>query len=398
MPNIPVKNCCGCTACLNACPVSAISMKPNNEGFLYPVVDESLCVNCNKCEKACPITNPPALAETFADCVIAQNSDDRVLDESTSGGFVDALCKYVLNDVGGYVAGVAYDDAFMPHHKIVDTYEKAKAFRNSKYAQSDLGDVFGRILSLLKDGQTVMFVGTPCQAAGLKSFVDKVDKYDGNLITVDLVCRSIPSPKLWREYLNWQEASHGAEIKQVVCRKKTYGYHSGALEIDFKNGKHYSGSNRVDYYMKSFHKDICSRRSCYDCQFKTRHRCSDFTVFDSWRPQEVTSPAVIDNDRGFSNVLVHTSKGKDILLGMKDVHLYSADPDKLLSGMGSMIDTSIKFKKERDSFYADLDEYGFHKTVKRYTHVGIKDRVIELLKPAYYIIKKYRIGRPKKRE
>ncbi len=337
--------------------------------------------------------NPPTLPDAFADCAIAQNKDAQVLNESTSGGFVDALFRYVLNDIGGYVAGVAFDREFMPHHKIVDTYEDAAAFRNSKYAQSDMGEVFRKILHLLKDGQTVMFVGVPCQVAGLKAFVGK---YDQNLITVDLVCRSIPSPKLWRKYLDWQIARYGSDIKKVVCRKKTYGYHSGALEIDFENGKHYAGSNRVDYYMKSFHKDICSRRSCYNCQFKTRHRCSDFTVFDSWRPYAATTPPIVDNDKGFSNVLVHTTKGKDILQKLNGIDLYPANADKLLSVMGSMVESSIKPKKERETFYADLDTYGFYKTVKRYSRVSVKDRVIELSKPVRYAFKHRFMGKNKK--
>lgn len=395
MPHIPVENCCGCTACRHACPVSAIRMEPDQEGFYHPVVDMSLCCNCHKCEQVCPITNPPALPDAFADCVVAQSRDEQVLDESTSGGFADALCRYVLEDVGGYVAGVAFDDAFMPHHQIVDSYEAAKAFRNSKYAQSDLGDVFQHILRLLEDGQTVMFVGTPCQAAGLKSFVGK---HDQNLITVDLVCRSIPSPKLWRKYLDWQMNRHGANITRIACRKKTYGYHSGALEIDFANGKHYAGSNRVDYYMKSFHKDICSRRSCYDCPFKTRHRCSDFTVFDSWHPHAATTPPIVDNDKGFSGVLVHTVKGKDILHRLKGIDLYPADADKLLTGTGGMADTSIKPKKERETFYIDLDTYGFYKTVKRYSHVSLKDRAIESAKPVRYAFKRHAMGKHKNKE
>ena len=392
MPHIPVKDCCGCTACMHACPSSAIRMQPDQEGFLHPVVDLSLCSNCSKCERVCPITNPPKSHDTFADCVIAQNRSAEVLDESTSGGFVDALCRYVLEDVGGCVVGVAFDEEFLPYHKIVDTYDDAKAFRNSKYAQSELGNVFQQILLLLKDGRTVMFIGTPCQVAGLKSFVGNNDQ---NLITVDLVCRSIPSPKLWRRYLEWQSARYGAEIKKVVCRKKTYGYHSGALEIDFSNGKHYVGSNRVDYYMKSFHKDICSRRSCYECKFKSRHRCSDFTVFDSWRPHTVTTPPIIDNDKGFSNVLVHSLKGKAILQGLKEIDLYPSDADRLLSVMGSMVSNSIKMQKERETFYIDLDAYGFYKTVKRYSRVSMKDRVIESAKPIWYIIKRRIKGEPK---
>ena len=390
LPQIPVNNCCGCTACASICPTKAIHMRPNQEGFLYPEIDIDRCCNCNKCEKACPIINPPELPDAFEGCAVAQSCDNQVLNESTSGGFVDTLCKYVLDDIGGYVCGVEFDSEFMPRHRIVHTYEEAKAFRNSKYAQSNLDGVFSDILRLLREEKTVMFIGTPCQVAGLKTYLG-ID-YD-NLITVDLVCRSIPSPKLWRMYLEWQKKRYGSDIKKVVCRKKTYGYHSGALEIDFENGKHYAGSNRVDYYMKSFHKDICSRLSCYDCQFKTKHRCSDFTVFDSWRPDTVVKRPFVDNDRGYSNILVHTVKGKGIMYHLNGIDLNITDTERLLSVMGSMIAASVKYPKERDTFYKELEVVGFYKTVKRYVCVSVKDRVIEWAKPIRYVFKQRKIVR-----
>ncbi len=382
--NIPVNNCCGCTACYNACPSSAIQMISDNEGFYYPTVDTNKCCECSVCERVCPINNPPRISDSFADCIIAQHKDRCVLDESTSGGFVDALCEYVTEKCNGYVVGVCYDAEFLPVHKLVKTYEEAKAFRNSKYAQSYLGDIFTQLRDLLDNKETVMFVGTPCQVAGLKAFLRK--DYE-KLITVDMVCRSIPSPKLWREYLKWQENRYQSKVKNVVCRKKTYGYHSGTLQIKFKNGKIYNGSNRVDCFMKAFHSDICSMPSCYECHFKTRHRCSDFTVFDCWRPNKVKAD-IIDNDYGFSNVLVHTDKGKVLLPNLNKVCLYHVDPEELLEVMGSMITKSIEQKNARKIFYSTLNKNGFIKTTKKFCNPTITDKLIETAKPIVYYRKK----------
>lgn len=384
MLNIPVKNCCGCTACYNICPKSAIQMSADSEGFLYPNVDEAKCVGCGACEKVCPIVHQPTLHEAYADCVVAQSNSNDVLDESTSGGFIDALYKYVLDECGGYAVGVAYNHEFLPIHVITDSYERAKEFRNSKYAQSDLGNVFKNIRELLGKGKRVMFVGTPCQVAGLKTFLSK--EYE-NLITVDLVCRSIPSPKLWRKYLDWQEERRNAKITKVVCRKKTYGYHSGALEIEFENGKHYAGSNRVDYYMKSFHHDLCSRPSCYDCRFKTKHRCSDFTVFDCWNPHAVAMSELTDNDRGYSNVIVHSEKGKDILSNIQNSVLVKADPEKMFAFTGGMESTSIRYNPRRAMYYTDVNSLGFEKAVRKHITVTAMDYLIESLKPVRYYIK-----------
>ena len=284
MLQIPVRDCCGCTACMNACPNAAIEMKEDFEGFCYPELDKSRCIECGACEKVCPILNPSKLPDKIHRCVVSRHNTLDVLEESTSGGFMDALAEHILDEYQGYVCGVAYNDKFIPVHKIVSNRQESIAFRNSKYAQSVLGDTFCRIKQLLKQEQYVLFIGTPCQVAGLKSYLKK--EYN-TLLTADIVCRSIPSPLLWREYIKWQENKYKSSVVKVSCRKKTYGYHSGALEIDFANGRHYAGSNRVDYFMKCFHKDVCSRPSCYDCRFKTLHRCSDFTVFDSWRPDEI---------------------------------------------------------------------------------------------------------------
>ena len=384
MPKLPVEMCCGCTACSSICQQSAIMMQPNAEGFSYPVVDPELCVSCGLCEKVCPILCKPAVSDTYTRCVVARNTNNEVLKESTSGGFIDALITHVLRSENGYAAGVGYDENFLPVHSITSAYEDAAAFRNSKYAQSYLGDTFIRIKALLTEGAKVIFVGTPCQVAGLKSYLRK--EYN-NLVTVDLVCRSIPSPKLWRKYLDWQENRHHGKIRSVSCRKKTYGYHSGALEIEFDNGKRYAGSNRVDLYMKSFHHDICSRRSCYDCQFKTIHRCSDFTVFDSWNPALVTNEPMEDDDRGYSNVLVHTEKGRGILEAMEGIRYLDANPEKMFEFTGGMERKSVRCPEARETFYNQLNDNEFETAVRQFVKVTWLDLVIERLKPVRTILR-----------
>lgn len=385
MPNIPVKNCCGCTACYAACPQKAITMEPDFEGFLYPAVNAEMCCECGLCERVCPLLSPLKLPEEFAACAVARTTKEEVLQQSTSGGFVDVLCEYITETCDGVAVGVAFDESFVPVHKIACTYEEAKAFRNSKYAQSELGDTFTQIKNMLKQNQTVLFIGTPCQVGGLKTYLQT--DYE-NLYTVDLVCRSIPSPKLWKEYLNFQEKKYKSKIKSLSCRKKTYGYHRGTLEIEFENGKRYRGSNRVDYYMKAFHKDICSRPSCYACGFKTKHRCSDFTVFDCWKPHLVTNLAIVDDDKGYSNVLVHTPKGEKLLYKLTNVVMHPSDSEKLFCVMGSMVDKTIFMQHQRKEFYKDLEKSGFERTAKKYVPISTKDRLIEGSKPIRYFWKK----------
>ena len=385
MPQIPVLNCCGCTACYNACEKMAITMTPSSEGFLYPKVNQTLCCECKKCEAVCPINNPPTLSEKFFGGFVAQSNSDEVLNQTTSGGFIDALYKYFTETVGGYAVGVSFDENFLPTHKIVKSYSDCIQFRNSKYAQSNLSDVFSKIKTLLLNDEKVLFVGTPCQVAGLKSFLNNDFE---NLITVDLVCRSVPSAKLWRSYLDWPEKGYNSKPIKVYCRKKTYGYHSGTLEILFENGKRYNGSNRVDYFMKAFHSDKCSRHSCYSCNFKTKHRCSDFTVFDSWQPEKVATQKICDNNKGFSNVVVHSAKGSQIITQIGGINLVNADVEKMFQFTGGMESNSVKKPADRNEFYNSIEKLGFEKGIKKHIKVTVKDRLIEKAKPIWYGVKK----------
>lgn len=388
MPEIPVKNCCGCTACSQICPVRAIEMISDDEGFLYPTIQKNLCIGCGRCEQVCPVICPPKVPEEYAGAVVARHISDDVLEECTSGGFIDALNHHVLEHKNGFAVGVGYDERFLPTHQIADTCEQVCQFRNSKYAQSDLSDIFRRISVLLEQGNCVVFTGTPCQAAGLKTYLGK--EYE-NLILVDLVCRSVPSPKFWNAYLRWQENRAGSNIAAVACRKKTYGYHSGALEIRFQNGKRYAGSNRVDWFMKTFHHDRCARPSCYDCPFKTKMRCTDFTVFDCWYPDLVAKEPVGDDDRGFSNVLIHTPKGQKLLEEMNNIRWVNAEPEKMFRYTGGMESKSIDLPAERKTFYQDLEMLGFRKTVGKYERVSWFDRGVEALKPVRrFVLKKRR--------
>lgn len=380
------EKCCGCTACASICPVNAITMTPDEEGFLYPVVDEVRCVDCGRCETVCPIVQKFKLPEDHVGAFVAQSKEKEILNECTSGGFADAANRYVIECLDGCAIGVAFDDAFLPSHTIADSYHEAKKFRNSKYAQSDLRGVFPRVRQLLENGKVVLFTGTPCQVAGLKSFLKKDFT---NLICIDLVCRSVPSPRLWREYLEWQEQKYNSKIGSIACRKKTYGYHSGALEIEFENGRHYSGSNRVDYYMKLFHHDVCARPSCYSCAFKTQHRCSDITLFDSWNAAKIADEAFMDNDLGFTNVLVHTKKGHELVKKIESVRYYETTPEKMFRYTGGMEKNSVIKPETRESFYSDLGKMGFFDTAKKYVSVTMIDILIERLKPFKYALQKY---------
>lgn len=371
--------CCGCTACASICPKKCISMKPDEEGFLYPEVDGNLCVDCGLCEKVCPIIKPADVINDKTEAVAIQLQDDRELYESASGGFFTAISKYVI-DNGGLVCGALYDKDINVKHCLVSSLEECNSFRGSKYVQSNLEDTFTRIKDALQQNCMVCFSGMPCQVSGLKKYLGC--EYE-NLITIDLVCAGVPSPKLWRAYLDNQEKIHDSKVKYANFRNKTYGYQCSTLKLEFENGRIYSKSGRIDPMMRFFVSGIAKRPSCYECGFKGVERCSDFTLFDAWHAKELTGKK--DNDKGYTSVIIHTNKAEKIFDKISDSLVsYPIDLHQAIKLDGVMINGQPKKHAQRDAFYTTLDKYGIDKCIQSYAKVTIKDRVLEKVKPLLY--------------
>lgn len=378
--------CCGCTACYSSCPQKAIQMQPDREGFLYPSIDKSLCVQCGICEKICPVLNKPSVPETVPVSYVVRTKNEGELLESTSGGFVSPLFRYVTGK-GGYVCAATYDEDFKVRHMIFKDDLELQQIRGSKYVQSSLDDVFRQIKGLLDKGSMVCFIGTTCQVSGLKSFLRK--DYD-RLILVDLVCHGTPSPKLWDKYLEFQKEKNG-EIRTINFRNKTYGYHGGTMKIVFENGKAYYGSARVDYMLKSFFGEIASRKSCYSCSFKTLNRCSDFTIYDSWHAGELVAE-LKDDDKGFTNLIIQSERGRQIFEEIKNGYeYYITDTERAVSLDGVMVRNSAVPHTDRNAFYQDIDSYPIDKLVNKYLPIGFRDRVIERLKIVIYRLGLFRL-------
>ncbi len=371
--------CCGCTACASICPKKCISMKPDEEGFLYPEVDESLCVDCGLCEKVCPVIEPAEAVDTSTKAVAVQLIDDKALYESASGGFFTAISEYVIKN-DGLVCGASYDEDFNVSHCLVSSMDECKGFRGSKYVQSELGDIFPRIKETLQQDKLVCFSGMPCQVSSLKKYLGQ--EYE-KLITIDLVCAGVPSPKLWRAYLDKQEKIYGSKIKYANFRNKTYGYQCSTLKLEFENGKVYSKSGRIDPMMKFFVSGIAKRPSCYECVFKGVERCSDFTLFDAWHAQELTGRK--DNDKGYTSVIIHTSKAENILNKIEDMMVnHSVDLQQAIKLDGVMIDGQPKKHCNREECYTILNDKGIDECIEKYAKVTGKDKILERVKPILY--------------
>ena len=309
---------------------------------------------------------------------MARYKDLSVVDKSTSGGTFTAFADFIFAK-DGVMYGVGYDENMLIRHFQINSSEKNRIaeLRGSKYVQSDLKDSFKLIKENLVQGKEVCFFGTPCQAAGLKSYLKK--DYE-NLVVVDFVCRGVASPFVFKKYVEYQREKFNAKPIEIRFRNKTYGYHSGTMLFVFENGKKYYGSGRVDHMLKSYFAGACSRYSCYQCPYKGDKRCSDITVFDSWHSRQLLN-AKKDDDRGFTNVFVRTEKGKRIINEMSEIlTIKTSDPIEMKRLDGVMIEKYPKMHDSRSRLVAEIQEYGFYKAMQKNLPVSKKDILIERMK------------------
>lgn len=301
-------NCSGCGACYNVCPVSAIEMRQNEEGFYVPYIDNEKCIKCKKCVNVCP--NIYKNREDRVKCY-AVWADDEVRRKSSSGGVFSILAKTVLN-IGGVVFGAAWTDDFYVKHIYITSEAQLELLRTSKYVQSDIGDSFKLVKQFLRQEKQVLFVGTPCQVVGLKAFLEgeNTDK----LILVDFICYCTPPIDLLRKYL---DETYGLEnLKEFSFRNKEYGWISHATKAVLKNGKTIH-SKKMDSYMEGYFKGLYARNVCNQCKYSGQNHYADLTLGDFWKIEE--HDASWNDGKGTSMVLVNTEKGEAFFKKIKPV-------------------------------------------------------------------------------
>lgn len=367
---IDKKDCCGCHACYSACPKQCITMKEDEEGFLYPHVDVSNCIECGLCEKVCPVQNPIKLDEFEQRAVLFQHNDQQVLKESTSGGLFTAIASWVISK-GGIVFGAAYDGNLTIRHEGVETVGELSKFRNSKYAQSVIGDSFLQVRELLKQDRWVLFSGTPCQLEGLSKFLRK--EYE-KLVMVDLVCHACPSPKVFRKYIEVTENAHNKEAKNVKFRDKVYGYKYSLMTFyDQNDALWYKEGIDTDVMMRAFFNNISPRPSCFACPSKKQYRITDFTIWDCFDVEKFSKE--LDNDKGVTRSLMHTPKAFAIWGEIKKEGLTLEIPvEKAVEGVKEMYH-SVEMNPKREAFFRDLNAMPASEVFQKYFPITLRHRL-----------------------
>jgi coenzyme F420-reducing hydrogenase beta subunit len=349
-------------------------MQMDEDGFRYPLVDLEGCCNCGNCYHICPMVKDDGfvlqhpgsgvldtfLESTYPMVLAAWNNDNHIRHDSSSGGVFTLLAQQVINSEG-IVVGAGFDDNLQLRHRAVDTTDDLKILRGSKYIQSDMGDVLRRIDSYLKIGRKVLFSGTPCQVAGLKSIAGR--SHDA-LITCDLVCHGVPSQKLFHSYIKELEVSQGARATGISFRDKKNGWKRYTVKIKFANGTVHEKPLDNDNFIRLFLSDLCLRPSCYYCPFSTLPRQGDITLADYWGV--AAAHPGIDDDRGVSLVLVNSEKGAEAFQQITDaMTVYPSDLIRAISGNPCIIRPVI-INPDRQRFMYDLDYYTTSELCKKY--------------------------------
>ncbi|MVX64188.1 4Fe-4S dicluster domain-containing protein [Clostridium chromiireducens] len=372
------QECSGCYACTNICPKECIRMKSDNEGFWYPDIDKDTCINCELCEKVCPVINNPNKAENKINAYACKNKDNKSRNASSSGGVFSLLCDYVISK-NGVVFGVAFDENFNVKHMHAETLEECEKFKGSKYIQSKIGSTYKQAKEFLDNKRIVLFSGTQCQIKGLNLYLRK--SYD-NLISIDIVCHGVPSPKVFRMYKEILVEKYKSDIKEVRFRDKVNGWKEFSCIAEFKNGKMYSKSAKEDIYMKGFLKDLYLRPSCYECKAKNFLSASDISLADYWGVENIHPE--FDDDKGTSLVLVNSRKGEVMFRKISSsMDIIKTNLDYAIS-CNPCIVGPVKYNPKREQFFSEYNKKNIEKTIQKYTKVTpiqkIKGKIFGILR------------------
>ena len=352
MANVSVlkkEKCTGCGACYNICPIGAILMQENSEGFLYPEIDEDKCTNCGLCAKSCACLNPRYENRENPECYAFMASNEERMRSSSGAAFPVLVYEFIKN--GGYVSGAVWNNDFGVEHIVSNNPEDIEKMRGSKYLQSDTKNCYKEIKELLNNAKKVLFTGCPCQVAGLKKYLQK--DY-ANLFCTDIICHGVPSSKVFKKYIE-EEILQNDDEKWINTsfRDKISGWNKYSITTKTTH-TNLTMPSKNNLFMNAFLKDLCLRQSCAVCQFALLPRQGDITIGDFWGIKNFRKK--YDDEKGTSLVLLNNQKGEVLsnILKEKSI-LYEPVPIQYAkTGNQCLIQSSIA-NKNRNLFFNLID-------------------------------------------
>lgn len=391
--------CCGCFACYNICPKNCIDMIEDTEGFKYPKVNTENCVDCGLCQKVCPVLNRYNHHRPLK-VLAASNLNEQMRYNSSSGGIFIILAQKVIKE-GGVVFGAKIDENGRVYHDYACDLEGVKAFQGSKYVQSEINKSYCKVEQFLKENRLVLFTGTPCQISGLKRFLRK-DYF--NLLTADIICHGVPSPLVWRNYID------GIKSKQQKKTKTNYStgenskaFSSNNSEVNFerisfrdknKGWKNFCFSYTMswkgpggeketqssscphlqDVYMNGFLNNFYLRPSCYHCPSRMGRSNSDITMADFWNLRKYFE----DDDKGTSLLLLQNDKAIDFF-PFENVSSNETTYNVLIESNPSYFNNHLLTYKRKQFWKYYKEGLSLEECIEKLTPHGIEMCVLSLI-------------------
>ena len=346
------EDCCGCKACANVCPQDAISFATDEYGFQYPSINEDRCIGCQKCVNTCDFQKRGEFGHHPLEGYAARHKEADVYNASTSGGAFTALAEWVIQR-GGIVYGCVFDESFTPIHIGVDTIEEISAMRGSKYVQSDIGYIYRDIKEKLSEDRYVLFTGTPCQVAGLVSYLGKRDI--SKLLTADLICHGVPNAMTFKKYINYLEKKYRSRVKKFQFRSKLFEWSKPVVNVGFVNGKNKWWFPSKNIYYSCFSRSYFQRLSCFHCKYHCDSRCGDITIGDFWGYQKANLK--MTSKEGISCCLLNTKRATEILKDL-NLNVEKVDPQHIIQGNYHLRKSSTK-KKNWETLMNAIQNKGF---------------------------------------
>lgn len=327
--------CTGCAACMNRCPKQCINMREDKKlGHLYPQIDNDKCIDCGACVKVCPANHALEL-RTPITAYAGWDKSEKEYISSTSGGAASAFARYIIRQ-GGVVYGCAMLPDIKVNHVRIDTLDDIAKLKGSKYVQSTIGMIYKNVREDLRKGKKVLFIGTPCQVAGVKSFIG--EKMGENLYTTDLICHGTPPLAYLRKHI--LKKTKGVAPDEIFFRKGAY------LLLLLLDGKELYRSSLFeqryqDTYYNTFFDGFSYRESCHTCRYAQPQRVSDVTIGDFWGLRD---DLPLEHPHGCSVLLPITEKGKELIEGIRqEFNLYERTVEEAVNG-----NDQLRHPKEKD--------------------------------------------------
>lgn len=356
---IDKKICTGCLACIHLCPVGAITIIEDLDGFKYPKIDSSKCVNCGKCRNSC-ITNTRKINHKKKSIKLLgikiKNEEERLT--SRSGGVFVALSNYILSK-NGVIYGCQLGENLEVHHSRATNSEEIKKFKGSKYVKSNLKNIYIQVKKDLENGIKVLFSGTPCEIAGLYTFLKDINK--NNLYTCDIICHGTPTPLVYKDFIKFMEKTENSKIINIDFRDKKFGWASHKETLFFNNKNQIS----TTYYTELFYSHYTLRPSCFNCKYSNMDRISDITIGDFWGIDKENKN--FDDNKGVSLVIINNEKGEELLNQiLPDINFINVDIDSPNYLQSNLIKPSTQ-PKDIENFWKEYREKEFEYILKKYT-------------------------------